>query len=185
MTTAERLVVPVPAITAGWPRLAVAVTPESWAQAFTSGLLDIDYAQQSRPALGGWLQAQEAPEVIPGVPASAADKVLYISLLDPDLFGGQPTPLASPAGWALSARAGVSQSVSDLLVQVDPTWAQAVAAGWQPADVRMTEEDVSGVLTVRHGDRVASHRFALQVIIGSARWHEGYGTVAVAGWREA
>ena len=52
-------------------------------------------------ALAAWLQAQEAPELIPGVPGSVADKVLYISLLDPALFGGQPTPSAvASAQWA-------------------------------------------------------------------------------------
>jgi hypothetical protein len=48
----------------------------------------------------------------------------------------------------------------------------------------MTEEDVSGVLELRGSGQVSSHRFALQVLIGSARWHDGYGTVAVGGWQE-
>ena len=54
----------------------------------------------------------------------------------------------------------------------------------QPTDVRMTEEDVTGRLTVHQGGRVTTSHFALQVIVGSARWHDGYGTVAVAGWQE-
>jgi hypothetical protein len=74
--------------------------------------------------------------------------------------------------------------VSDLIVQIDPGWAQMTAAGWQPTDLRMTEEDVSGLLTLRAAGTVTSHHFALQVIVGSARWHDGYGTVAVAGWQE-
>jgi hypothetical protein len=59
-----------------------------------------------------------------------------------------------------------------------------VAAGWQPTDVRMTEEDVTGRLTIDQGGRVTTHHFVLQVIVGSARWHDGYGTVAVSGWQE-
>jgi hypothetical protein len=143
----------------------------------------VDYARQSRAALAGWLQAQEAPELLPGVPPAVADKVLEISLLDPDLFSGQPTPVAATPQWGALARAGVHQTVSDVLVQADPGWARMIAAGWQPADVRMTEEDVTGRLIVHQGDRVATHHFVLQVIVGSARWHDGYGTVAVSGWQ--
>jgi hypothetical protein len=184
MSAAETLTVASAAIVGGWPRLSVEVTPERWAQAFTVGLLDVDYASQSRPGLAAWLQAQEAPELIPGVPASVADKILSISLLAPGLFGGQPTPVASTSQWDANAQAGVRQSVSNLIVQADPGWAQMTAAGWQPTDVRMTEEDVSGLLTMRTDRGVASHRFVLQLIVGSARWHDGYGTVAATGWRE-
>ncbi len=183
MAAAGSLPVPAPAVTGGWPGLAVSSAPQSWAAEFVAGLLDVNYAHQSRAALPAWLQAQEAPELIPGVPGSVADKVLYISLLDPGLFGGQPTPLVSPPVWAADARAGVRQSVSGLVVQTDPAWAQMTAAGWQSADVRMAELDVSGLLTQVRAGRAASARFGLQLIVGSARWHDGYGTVAVAGWQ--
>jgi hypothetical protein len=184
MDASETLTVPPPLISGGWPTLPVEVTPERWAEAFTAALLDVDYARESRAGLAPWLQAQEAPELIPGVPSSVADKVLYISLLDPGLFGGQPTPIASASQWPAAARTGVSQTVSDMIIQADPAWAQTTAAGWQPTDVRMTEEDVSGLLTIRRGGSVMSHRFGLQILVGSARWHDGYGTVAVAGWQE-
>jgi hypothetical protein len=184
MDAAETLTVPAPAVTGGWPNLRVEITPERWAEVFAAALLDVDYARQSRQTLAAWLQAQEAPELIPGVPAAVADKVLYISLLDPGLFGGQPTPVVSASQWLAEATSRVSQTVSHVVVQPDPGWAQMTASGWQPADIRMTEEDVSGVLTVRGARAVASHRFGLQVIVGSARWHDGYGTVAVAGWEE-
>jgi hypothetical protein len=184
MAVARALTVPSPAVAGGWPDLSVQVTPERWAAAFAAGLLDVDFARQSRAALAAWLQAQEAPELIPGVPLGVADKVLFISLLDPGLFGGQPTPVSSSSQWAASARAGVRQTVSNLMVQADPAWAQMIAAGWQPSDVRMTEEDVSGLVEVHQGGRVASHRFRMQLIVGSARWHDGYGTVAVSGWQE-
>jgi hypothetical protein len=184
MARAASLPVPVPAMAAGWPVLATASTPEGWAREFVAGLLDINFARQSRSSLTAWLQAQEAPELIPGIPATVADKVLYISLLDPDLFGGQPTPVVSATVWNDQARAGLRQTVSGLLVDVDPAWSQLIAAGWQPADVRMTEVDVSGVITDLQARRAAiRHSFGLQLIVGSARWHEGYGTVAVAGWR--
>ena len=185
MAAAAALAVPTAAIGDGWPSLPVAVTPEQWATAFSAALLDVDYAHQSRSALGAWLQAQEAPELIPGIPANVADKVLYISLLEPDVFGGQPSPVPPDAGWAADAAAGASQSVSGLMVQADPAWAQMVAAGWQPPDVRMSELDVSGVLTVHGRTTTSTQNFSLQLIVGSSRWHDGYGSVAVAGWKEA
>jgi hypothetical protein len=184
ITAAAALAVPSPAVEGGWPSLAVARTPEQWATEFTAALLDVDYAHQSRAALGAWLQAQEAPEVIPGIPGSVADKVLYISLLDPGIFGGQPSPVPTDTGWAANAEAGTTESVSGLLVQPDPGWAQMVAAGWQPPDVRMTELDVSGILTVRSGAVTSSQNFTTQIIVGSSRWHDGFGTVAIGGWKE-
>jgi hypothetical protein len=184
MAAAQALVVPSPAVAGGWPDLPNQVTPERWAEVFTAGLLDVDFARQSRAALAAWLQAHEAPELIPGVLSGVADKVLFISLLDPALFGGQPTPVASSSQWSANARAGLRQTVSDVIVQADPGWAQMMAAGWQPSDVRLTEEDLSGALNVYQGGRVTSHRFVVQLILGSARWHDGYGTVAVSGWQE-
>jgi hypothetical protein len=184
MTAAENLAVPRPAVSGGWPTLPVANSPEVWADQFVAGLLDVNYSHQSQAGLAAWLQAQEAPELILGVPTTVADKVLYISLLDPGLFGGQPTPFPSATGWAADARTGMSQSVSGMLVQPDPGWSQMITAGWQPTDLRMTELDVSGLLTVHRGASSSAHRFGLQVIVGSARWHDGYGTVAVAGWQQ-
>jgi hypothetical protein len=184
MTAARSLAVPGPGVSGGWPALPISATPEAWAASFVAGLLDVDFARMSTATLGAWVQAQEAPELLPGVPAAVADKVLYISLLDPGLFGGQPTPIPSAAQWQSLAQAGARQSVSDLLIQTDPAWAQMTAAGWQPTDARTTELDVSGLLTVSAARTVTIHHFGLQVIVGSARWHDGYGTVATAGWEE-
>jgi hypothetical protein len=184
LSVAEDMAVPAPAITGGWPQLAVAATAEAWARAFVAGLLDIDYAHQFRPALGSWLQAQEAPMLIPGLPATVADKVLYLSLLDPQVLAGQPSPIPGPVQWEADAHAGVRQWVSDLLVQPDPAWTVLTASGWQPADARMAGEDVSGLLTAHRGRAVTFHHFAVEVFVGSARWHDGYGTESITGWQE-
>ncbi len=74
--------------------------------------------------------------------------------------------------------------MSDLLVQPDPGWTQLTAAGWQPADARMAGVDVSGLLTVRQGRAVTVDHFTVEVFVGSARWHDGYGTESVTGWQE-
>lgn len=182
LDAAAALQAPSPAITAGWPKLADANSPEQWALSFVSGLLNIDYAHQSRTGLGAWLQAQEAPMILPGVPAALADKLLYVSVLDPGVLGGQPTPIPTVSQWAAYAKSGVSQSVSGLLVQVDPGWTQLVDSGWQPADARVAGLDVSGELTTRRATTTTIRRFSLQLFVGSARWHDGYGTASLTGW---
>ncbi len=182
MAGAETLAVPTANIAGGWPALPTTDTPQTWATTFVSGLLDINYGTRSEDDLGPWLQAEESPELIPGIPASVADKVLYISLLDPSLFGGQTSPIPSSSQWQALASTGTFQQVSDLQVQQDPSWAQTAAAGWQPTDVRMTELDVSGLITQTAGTRRTQQHFSVQIIVGTARSHPGYGTVAIAGW---
>ena len=179
----EAMKVPAPAISGGWPRLAVANSPETWATEFVTGLLDIDYARQSRTALGPWLQAEEAPLLIPGIPASAADKELYATVLDPGLVQVAGPPIATASQWAANARSGVRQTVSDLLTQSDPGWQQLISSGWQPPDARIAVIDVSGLLTVTRGSKTTITHFTMAVGTGSARWHAGYGTAEVEEWQ--
>lgn len=183
MTSAAALSVPAPAIADGWPSLAVRQAPDDWARDFVSALLGIDYGRQSRGALGAWLQAHEAPSLMPGVPESVADKMLYTSLLATEVFGGQPTPVPSAPEWDANAQAGVRQTVSDVQVQVNQRWAALIASGWQAPDPQMATLDVSGLLSRQRGEAVSTERFALQVVVGTARWRAGYGTVSVSGWQ--
>ncbi|MBW3642688.1 MAG: hypothetical protein KY447_07210 [Actinobacteria bacterium] len=183
MASAVALPVPPPEISGGWPRLPVESVPEAWAQQFVKGLLDIDYAEMSREALGPWLQAHAAPALVPGIPESVADKMLYTSLIATEVFGGQPTPIPPAEVWKADAQAGTRQWVSDLRVQVNPQWARLVATGWQPPDGRMTTLDVSGLLHIQRGDAASREHFALKLLVGSARWRKGYGTVSVFDWR--
>ncbi|HET9443638.1 MAG TPA: hypothetical protein VFO65_09955 [Acidimicrobiales bacterium] len=182
MTEASALTVPAPRIAGGWPELPVEATADGWAHRFVDGLLDIDYARMSRSALGAWLQAHQAPALTPGIPESFSDKMLYASLLATEVFGGQPTPIPSQAEWELYARDGARQRVTDLRVQVNPRWAQIVATGWQPPDLRMTTLDVTGQLTFHRGDVERTSRFGLKLLVGSARWRDGFGSVAVSDW---
>lgn len=173
-----------PAFSPSWPPLAVADTPEQWVTEFTTALLDINFAQQQRSGLGAWLSAEEAPELLPGVPQQVQDKVLFLSLLDAEALGGT-SPIPDPSSWAALARSDVRWSVSDVVVQADPTFAQIAASGWEPIDQRFAVDDVSGVLTVTGGQMVARHTFSMAVYVGSAHWHPGYGTVLVDDWKES
>jgi hypothetical protein len=177
----DALALPGPAVAGGWPDLAVSATPDGWATEFTSGLLDIDFAHQSCGALGEWLVAEEAPDLLPGIPSAFSNRALYVSLLEPAIIG-QPSPVPSPGQWRADAAAGVRWSASGLEVQLDPQWQQMIDAGWQPPDIRAAVEDVSGVLTITRRSVSTTRRFSLVIQVGSGRWRDGYGTVLVSDW---
>jgi hypothetical protein len=79
--------------------------------------------------------------------------------------------------WRADAVAGTRWVVSGLQVQPDPSWQSMVAAGWQPRDLYASVDDVSGLLTVTQGASVTRRTFSLEIQLGSAHWHAGYGTV--------
>jgi hypothetical protein len=180
---AELARAPVPAFSSAWPPLVVANTPEQWASEFTAGLLDIDFAHQSRSGLGEWLSAEAAPEMLPGVPQQIQDKLLYLCLLDASALGNA-SPIPDQSTWDRDARSSVRWSVSGLFAQPDPTFAQIVASGWEAVDERFAAEDVSGVLTVTAGRSIMRRDFSMTVYVGSALWHPGYGSVVVGDWKE-
>ncbi len=181
---AQRL--PAPAYAGGWQALPASQQPGQWLTSFTTALLGIDFGRQTRAGLGQWLVANEAPETIPGVVPSVQNAVLYLSLFDPSAAGGTTSPIPSTAQWQSYAAEGVVWSASQLLVEVDPQWSQIIANGWEPTDTRLADYDVSGVLTViRSGRPPVTHRFSMQVYVGSAHWRQGYGSVSVSNWSES
>ena len=78
--------------------------PGAYAIAFATELLDTNYAVQSRAALLAWAEHEEAPNTLPGVPATVAGKALVLSLADPDLPGGSPSPTPSAASGSPTQR---------------------------------------------------------------------------------
>ena len=158
--------------------------PTAYAIAFATELLDTNYAAQSRADLLAWAEHEEAPNTLPGVPASVAGKALVLSLADPGLPGGTPSPTPSASQWATNAEEGVTQSVDNVEAEVDPDWAQIIAEGWQPRDPRMTIETVTGTMTVTtNGQAVTPESFSLTLTLGTAAHvHAGYGAVAAADW---
>jgi hypothetical protein len=176
---------PAPSYSGGWQALPESPQPGQWVTSFTNTLLGIDFAGQTRVGLGHWLVANEAPEMVPGVVPSVQNAVLYLSVFDPSAAGGTTSPVPSAVQWQADAAAGVTWSASQLLVEMDPQWSQIIASGWEPTDTRLAEYDVSGVLTVTQpGQPPVPHHFSMQGYVGSAHWHQGYGTVAVSSWSE-
>jgi hypothetical protein len=183
LEVAEQAQAPAPAFSSSWPSLATSDNPERWVTEFTAELLDIDFVRQSRSGLGAWLSAEEAPELLPGVPQEVHNKVLFLSLFDAKAFGGA-SPVPDQPTWDAFARSAVRWAASDVFVQPDATFSQIAASGWEAVDQRFAVEDVFGVLTATGGRSSVRRTFSMAVYVGSAHWHHGYGTVLVDDWKE-
>ena len=170
---------PAPASSTQFPAIGHATrqNPDSYATAFVTELLSISFAKQSRRALLAWAVSEASPDTMPGTPSSAAPKVLYADL-DP---AGSPVP--TPAVWSANAASGVTWSASNVTMTPAPIWSQVLATGWQPPDLRMDFLDVTGNLTVAQPGRPATiEPFSLQLGLGTAEYHNGYGAMSVNNW---
>ena len=170
---------PVPATSAAFPPIEAADTesPTMYAMAFTQELLDIDFATATRNELLAWAGYNNAPNTTIDLPASAQSKVL------PDSLTTSPAALPSPAQWSAFAKSRTLWRVSGLVVSVNPTWTQALGAGWVSVDPLMVIYDVSGILTATTPGHTASvESISFGLTLGGASLHPGYGAVAVDDW---
>ena len=126
---------------------------------FVAGLLDIDFARQSRIALGAWLVAEEAPDLMPGIPPDSGPGAVRLAART--VITGQVSTLPTANQWVADAKAGVRWSDERPRGPARAQWQQMIDAGWQPVDLRAAVEDVPGVLTV--GGRTTRRR-------GPSRW---------------
>jgi hypothetical protein len=148
-----------------------------YAVAFTQELLDLNFVTSTRNQLLAWANYNNAPYSLGGLSASLSTKVLCISLT------ASPSPVPSATEWKSLATSRSNWRVSGLVVSVNPTWTQALSAGWEPVDPLMVIYDVSGDLTFSrpgHPPVVESIGFALT--LGGASLHPGYGAVALDDW---
>jgi len=114
---------------------------------------------------------------MPGTPSSVASKFLYYTL------AASGSPIPSAARWAANAAASVVWSVANPSMTTCPIWTQALATGWQPPDPRMDCLDVTGDLTVTEAGLPPSVKsFSLQLGLGTAQYHHGYGAMSVNNW---
>jgi hypothetical protein len=184
---ANRETMPAAATSAAYPAIPASAEsdPTAFALAFASELLDVDSAVQSRAGLLEWAEFEEAPDTLPGVPASIADKSLVGSLAYSGVAGSEPSPVPAAAGWP-KPDSGTVQQVSGLAAVVAPDWTQLVSAGWEPVDPLMTIMVVTGTITVTTDGRPGPPRsFSLALSVGGARHYPGYGAVAVSAWTVA
>jgi hypothetical protein len=175
----ERTAFPAPAISSPFPAIGAADSSSAslYAMAFTQELLDVHFVTSTRKQLLARADYNNAPYSLGDVPASLATRLLDTSLTT----GSSPVPPATM--WTKFAKSRTSWNVSGLVVSVNPTWTQALSAGWEPVDPYMGIYDVSGILNVVSPGQVAvvkSISFALT--LGGASLHPGYGAVALDDW---
>jgi hypothetical protein len=180
--------VPVPAASEEFPALPAGDEQDAsvYALAFCRELLDINYRHQSRLGLLGWAQYEEAPDSLPGVPGSIADKSLVGSLAYAGTPGAEATPIPTAAAWNDAASSGTIQEISGLTAAVAPDWTALVGSGWEPVDPLLTILTVTGTISTTATAQAPTVRpFSFALTLGGARHHSGYGAVAVSAWTES
>jgi hypothetical protein len=174
---------PAPAYATPLPAIPTSETADAvdYSIAFATELIDLDYRDETRIQLAEWAQAEAAGAMMPGIPTSAADNVLYATLFDPQVGGG-PSPIPSAHQWAANATAHVAQHATGVFASEDPGWEQLVAEGFASVDPLMAVYDVTGTLTITQPGKNFTVHFRLALGVGSALHHPGYGASSI-GWK--
>ncbi len=175
---------PAPAWTTDYPEVPASTTTsdQSYSVAFLEELLDRNYRTQSLGDLERWVAAETASEVVPGLPAQAAERALYAELMNPSVVGDTASPVPTGAHWSDLARAGVTQRAYDLFVNPNPEWSEVQSKGFTSADPLLGIDDVTGVLATAQGRKTTTKHFSLSLVLGSALHHKGYGAAGILQW---
>jgi hypothetical protein len=150
---------------------------------FVRELLDRNYRTQPRADLARWVSAESAGALLPGVPTRAADNDLYASLFYPRRTQTAPGVVPSAPRWAQLARQGIREQVTHVFINPDETWVRDVSAGLTSRDPLTDERDVNGTMTVTRRGSTIVERFAMQLSVGSALHHMGYGVSETDAWK--
>jgi hypothetical protein len=172
-----------PAVSVGYPAIPAAARsdPSAFAAAFAEELFTRNYATTTRAQLLSWAQYESAPLRSPNYPAADWTKVLVDSLTDLKWDSATQTEIPADGPWLALRAERAEDRVSDVRTNVNPTWEQKVAAGYQAADRLMTVIDVSLTVTetVHAGGSTQTTRYSLALALQlgtSARG--GYGVAA-------
>jgi hypothetical protein len=180
----EGVVPPSPAWTTAYP----SIPPSSWHNeqryvvAFLDELLDRNYRTQARSDLGRWAAAESAADVLPGVPSTAGDHQLYAELMEPQAVGVGGGPVPSAAQWSARARGGERQHVYDVFANENESWQELIGKGLNSRDPLSDLEDATGVIATTTGNKTTTQHFSIELYVGSALHHPGYGAWAFEEW---
>lgn len=155
--------------------------PTAFARAFSTELFTRDYSRCTRTQLLQWAQYEDAPLRSRNYPQADWSKVLVDSLTDLSWDSASASPIPPDGQWLALRSERATDSVSDVVVALDPEWERRVADGYQPPDPLATVRDVSLTVTerVHLGQRVRTSRYdvALAIQLGTSP-SGGYGVAA-------
>lgn len=173
-----------PAWTTAYPAIPTSEThdDQAYSDAFLEELLNRDYRTQTRSELAQWVSAETAGEVVPGIPARAANHTLYAELIEPSAVGDHAGPVPTSATWSRLAAEGAHQHVYGLFAHPDSQFEKAQSDGLTSRDPLFGAEDVTGAIVMTAGGKSRTHHFSVEVFLGSALYHPGYGSWGVAQW---
>ena len=155
---------------------------QGYTVAFLQELLDRRYSHQTRQELASWVSAETAEEMLPGIPRSAGDKVLFAELITPGAIHERPGAVPGAAQWAELTRGGVTQRAYGIFVHPDAQWQTLKSDGLTTPDPLLDTEDATGTLEVTRRGHTTQQHFSIQLIVGSALHHPGYGVAGIDQW---